>query len=320
MRRIKDIARAVLPEKLWAIFHRVFRRDIPTYIDLYAKYIDLHAARIAMLRSGALSDDEKYLLRNVSLRVHPNDDMYPRGTGRHYLSIGIASNRAINSALAHAAHQVQTVLDLPSGYGRALRFLKARFPDATICACDLQPEAVEFCRHAFDAEAVVSNEDFAKVSLPGLFDLIWSGSLLTHLDECRATELLRLYYRSLAPGGLCVFTMHGRTSEAWLRSRTETYGLTEASRLKILSELDNRGYGYADYAGFTAYGISIARRARIVEMASAAGNWAFSCFLESAWSDHHDVYGFTKGQTKAPLIVEARAPVPAVSNVYRWIL
>jgi len=82
---------------------------------------------------------------------------------------------------------------------------QARFPHAIICACDIQPEAVEFCRRAFDAEAVVSKEDFAKVSLPGLVDLIWSGSLLTHLDECRATELLRLYHGSLASGGLCVF-------------------------------------------------------------------------------------------------------------------
>jgi SAM-dependent methyltransferase len=245
--------------------------------------------------------------------------MYLPGTGRHYLSIGISSNRAINSALALTLHQVGTILDLPSGYGRFLRFLKARFPHATIWACDIQPEAVEFCRRAFDVEAVVSNEDFAKVSLPGLFDLIWSGSLLTHLDERRATELLRLYHRSLAPGGLCVFTMHGRTSAAWLDTRTETYGLTEASRLKILSELDKRGYGYGDYQPGSAYGISIARRARIVEMASATGNWTFSCFFENAWSDHHDVYGFTKGPTKAPLIVEARA-IPAVSNVFRWIL
>lgn len=312
MRRIKDVARAALPENLWTILRKV-RRDV-------ARYIDLHAARKALLRSDALSDDEKYLLRNASLRVQANDDMYLPGTGRHYLSIGISSNRAINSVLAHAPHQVRTILDLPSGYGRFLRFLKARFPHATICACDIQPEAVEFCRRAFDVEAVVSNKDFAKVSLPGLFDLIWSGSLLTHLDECRATDLLRLYHRSLAPGGLCVFTMHGRTSAAWLDSHTETYGLTEASRLKVLSELDKRGYGYADYQPGSAYGISIARRARIVEMASAAGNWTFSCFFESAWSDHHDVYGFTKGPTKAPLIVEARAPVPIVSNVFRWIL
>ena len=119
MRRIKDVARAALPENPWTILRKV-RRDV-------ARYIDLHAARKALLRSDALSDDEKYLLRNASLRVQANDDMYLPGTGRHYLSIGISSNRAINSVLAHAPHQVRAILDLPSGYGRCLRFLKPDF-------------------------------------------------------------------------------------------------------------------------------------------------------------------------------------------------
>ena len=92
------------------------------------------------------------------------------------------------------------------------------------------------------------------------------------------------------------------------------------SRVKVLSELDKRGYGYADYQPGSGYGICIATRARIVEMAAAAGNWTFSSFFERAWSDHHDVYGFTRGQAKAPLIVEARGPVPAESNLYRWVL
>ena len=319
---ITDVARATLPDKLWALLRKGRQKGQRIAKNL-RRPIDLRSARKALLRSDALSKDEKYLLRNVSLRVHPND-LYLPGGGRHYLSIGLTSLRGINAALDHAPHSVRTILDLPSGHGRILRFLKVCFPLATICACDIVPEEVEFCRREFDAEAIISNQDFAKVSLPGPFDLIWSGSLLTHVDECRASELLRLYHRNLAPGGLCVFTMHGSTSAEWLRSRAETYNLTEISRQKVLSEFDNRGYGYADYepgSGYDiSYGISVATRARIVEIASAAGNWTFSSFFERGWSNHHDVYGFTKGQTKAPLIVEARSSVPAVSNVWRWVL
>jgi SAM-dependent methyltransferase len=128
------------------------------------------------------------------------------------------------------------ILDLPSGYGRILRFLKVSFPNATICACDINAEGVDFCRRQFNASPVVSNTDFAKVSFPWSFDLIWSGSLLTHVSETDAIELLRLFYRSLSPNGLCVFTMHGRTSVAWLESRAETYGLTEADIRRVLSD------------------------------------------------------------------------------------
>jgi SAM-dependent methyltransferase len=308
-----------VPNKLVTLLRKIRGIERTVRRNL-SRHIDLRSAREALLRSDALSNEEKYLLRNVSVRVHPNDDMYQPRTGRHYLSIGITSHRAVEAALAHAPHEVRKILDLPSGYGRFLRFLKVSFPRATVCACDIQLDAMEFCRREFQVEAIISNEDFARVSLPGPFDLIWSGSLLTHLDECRATELFRLYHHNLAPGGLCVFTMHGRTSAAWLANRTETYTLTEAARLKVLSEFEKRGYGYADYQHSPGYGISVATRARIVEMASAVGNWTFSSFFERAWSDHHDVYAFTKGQTKAPLIVEAQGPAPAVSNVFRWIL
>ena len=310
MAYIKNMVRAALPDKLLTLIRKGRR--------IAASHIDFRSARKALLRSDALSKDEKHLLRNVSLRVSPKDDIYSPGRERDYLSIGLTSLRCINAALAHAPYPVRTILDLPSGYGRILRFLKVSFPRATICGCDTVPEAVEFCKREFNVEAFISNQDFAKVSLPGPFDLIWSGSLLTHLDEYQATELLRLYHRNLAQGGLCVFTMHGSASAERLRSGAGTYSLTEVSRQKVLSEFDNRGYGYADYQPGSGYGISVATRTRIVEMASAAGNWTFSSFFERAWIDHHDVYGFTKGQTKAPLIVEARGPAPAVANFFRW--
>src|SRR5262249_15442949 len=120
----------------------------------------------------------------------------------------------------------------------------------------------------------------------------------------------------------------GSTSAEWLRNKGETYSLTKAARLKVLSEFDTRGYGHADYEQGSkygnykpgsGYGISIASRARIVEMTSGVGEWTFSSFFERGWSDHHDVYAFTKGQTKAPLIVEARGPVPD-PNMFRWTL
>jgi hypothetical protein len=55
-------------------------------------------------------------------------------------------------------------------------------------------------------------------------------------------------------------------------------------------------------------------------MALAVGDWSLSSYFERGWMDQHDVYGFTKAPTKAPLIVEAREPAPALSTLWRWTL
>jgi Methyltransferase domain len=281
--------------------------------------MDIRSARNAILASGKLTNVEKSMLSNVSLRLHPKDDMYVAGEGRHYLSVGLSAMRNINKALVHARNDtpITTILDFPSGFARVLRFLKVGFPAATIFGGELEPEAVEFTRTAFGVQTTMSMEDVSGFSLPGPFDLIWSGSLLTHLDERRAIDVLKLFYRHLAQGGLCLFTMHGTTSTEWMTSGVENYGLSPSGRDKVLSELASRGYGYSDYHHGSQYGISVATFSHMLEMASAAGDWALSSFFERAWGRHHDVYGFIRGVTKPPLIIRAEGPAPTKAQ-YRW--
>ena len=102
MTYIKGVARAALPDKLWIFLQKGRRLASEVHTR---RHIDLRFARKALLQSGGVSNDEKYLLRNVSLQVHPDDDMYLPGTGRHYLSIGLTSLRCINAALDHAPTQ-----------------------------------------------------------------------------------------------------------------------------------------------------------------------------------------------------------------------
>ncbi|MBO0736633.1 MAG: hypothetical protein J2P48_08695 [Alphaproteobacteria bacterium] len=41
-------------------------------------------------------------------------------------------------------------MDLPSGYGRVVRLLVHRFPNARITVCDLMPDAIRFCAGTFN--------------------------------------------------------------------------------------------------------------------------------------------------------------------------
>jgi SAM-dependent methyltransferase len=269
--------------------------------------IDFRCARKTQLASTALSREGRDLLERVSLKVHPNDGMYETPPGAQlYLSVGLSAIHCIDEALGKNAN-VQTILDFPSGYGRILRFLKVKFPSAEIVACEVDPMALEFCKRTFAVRTIMSDKKFRNLSLPLQFDLIWSGSLITHLNEKLASDLLWFFHEHLAPGGLCLVTTHGRTSLEWIESKAYTYGLSANAQEKLLSEFHKSGYGYTDYESMNDYGISVVSHDRMTQIASVAGQWVQSVFLESGWGNHHDVYGFTKAESGNA--ADSRSPV-----------
>ena len=95
----------------------------------------------------------------------------------------------------------KTILDLPCGYGRVLRLLRAAFPDAAITASDLDRGGVRFCEQTFGVEGAFSQRQLDDLSLGHTYELVWCGSLLTHLPEEDARAALRALVRHLAPGG-----------------------------------------------------------------------------------------------------------------------
>src|SRR5581483_10052394 len=73
----------------------------------------------------------------VIRRISPRDEMYA-GDADHYFGVGRSALRCVRLAMLAAGKQrVCRILDLPSGHGRVLRYLKAAFPEARLTACDL---------------------------------------------------------------------------------------------------------------------------------------------------------------------------------------
>jgi SAM-dependent methyltransferase len=150
--------------------------------------------------------DESKVIRTVS----PDDDMFDRSLDE-YIETGREALRLISlAALAVPKTGFQRILDLPCGYGRVLRVLRAAFPRSEITACDLDKRAVDFCAETFGAVTAYSDRDPSRIMLSGQFDLIWCGSLLTHLDVDHWTGFLDLFERVLAPYGVLALTTHGR--------------------------------------------------------------------------------------------------------------
>jgi SAM-dependent methyltransferase len=251
-------------------------------------------AKQQLLSDPSVSDDEKALLKKTTLQIHPNDGMY-QGNAHHYLSVGLSAIRCIEAALENSKDKpsIQSILDLPCGYGRVLRFLRARFPLAMISASEIDPDMLDFCRRTFAVNSVKSDPDFNKIFLPNKFDLIWCGSLFTHINETAAIDLLRFFYDHLAPNGLCVFTTHGQFSIDSLQKKTITYGLQENGQNEVISQFHKNGYGYSNYWNQHGYGISAVSHEQMTSLSSSIGDWKEIIFMERGWDNHQDVYGLT---------------------------
>lgn len=146
------------------------------------------------------------LLDKLDRRVHPGDAMINREIPEGYFALGRAALECIQECIGD--QRPASILDLPCGHGRVLRFLRAAYPDASITACDIDREGVDFCAQ-LGATPLYSSEDPSDIDT-GKFDLIWCGSLLTHFDAPQWRDWLDFFQSHLEPGGSLVLTTHGR--------------------------------------------------------------------------------------------------------------
>ena len=216
--------------------------------------------------------------------VSANDTMFD-GSTDHYLSVGLSALRAIEEAVRNGP-RIRRVLDLPCGHGRVTRLLRARYPDASITTSDIDADGVAFTADRFGAKGVATSGDFRQLDLGGPFDLVWVGSLLTHLSQLNARRMLDCLARHMAPGAVLVVSSHGEYVAERLRSWD--YGLGAGNAKIVLDQYERTGYGYRDYPGGTGYGISLIRRSWL-ERALAGSPLRLDAYIPRGWDNHQDV-------------------------------
>jgi SAM-dependent methyltransferase len=241
-----------------------------------------------------LAIDEARVIREIS----PDDKMFD-GNKDFYFAVGHSALDCIVCALRAAkvpAANVRRILDLPCGHGRVLRHLRAAFPDAELTACDVLRAGVDFCAATFGAVPVYSTEapEATAVSRDA-FDLIWVGSLLTHLDAPRWSQFLTVFCRGLRPGGVLVFSTHGRSAyDRTVRGGTvrglDRYGLPYWRSTTVRYRYERTGFGYGHYHNSTSYGQALASPAWVFRQLARVSRLRVVHFAEAAWSGHHDVY------------------------------
>lgn len=230
---------------------------------------------------------------SVNRSISPDDVMFNTDPDRYFV-LGAEGVRCIDvMRQAVGAEAPRRILDLPSGHGRVLRMLRVAFPDAEIVACDLDRGAVDFCTDELGALACYSDADPTRVRIDGSFDLIWCGSLFTHLDQPRWIEFLELFASVLAPGGLLVFTTHGPYLVEEARRGERAFPVR--STRDLIERYDLDGFGYQDYTGQTGYGISLSSPEWVIRMLARRTELAPAVYVGRGWAGRQDAFGCVRG-------------------------
>lgn len=106
------------------------------------------------------------------------------------------------------------MLDFGCSSGRVLRHFLANAPEARVHGCDLWANAVRFMNAHLPPRGVYfQNSVVPSLPLPDAsLDLVFCGSVFTHMDEFEEAWLLELR-RVLRPGGVAFVTIH--TERTW---------------------------------------------------------------------------------------------------------
>jgi SAM-dependent methyltransferase len=235
-----------------------------------------------------MSQDQAEVITEIS----PNDRMYSTAP-EHYAWWGGEAIWCIELALRAARKQeVDRILDLPCGHGRVLRRLRATWPAAEITACDIDEDAVSFCATTFGATPVVATSRPQDMTLDGPFDLIWCGSLFTHLDHPRWGDLLDRFASVLDRDGILVFTTHGAAIADELRVGEMRF--TVPRRTDLVARYDHDGFGYYDYAGRDGYGISLSSAAWVAELLDGCDGLRHHLSVVGGWGKLQDLHTCTR--------------------------
>lgn len=169
-----------------------------------------------------------------------------------WVGTGDASARQFAEGLERAGQsfaEVGAVLDFGCGAGRILSHLVPATESTAFSACDVDEAAVKWAaahlpRVAFEVNAAMPPMPFADQT----FDVVYSNSIFTHLDERVQDAWLADIHRVLRPGGVALLTTHGPYAYGEYHSgRIVTNTKDCTARLMTHGALEAEGFVHEPY-------------------------------------------------------------------------
>ena len=163
--------------------------------------------RMADILDRARANDHKLPPAMLRFRVSGLIDT------RDFYRIGSGCARLIEESLQTAGKTIAPgvrILDFGCGCGRTLRWLLLRHPNSEFHGVDVDLEAIKWCTKHLKPGRFQATSPFPPLPFPNNhFDIVYSISVFTHLDECMQDVWLSELSRVLKPDGVLVLTVHG---------------------------------------------------------------------------------------------------------------
>lgn len=260
----------------------------------------------------------------VDRTLAPGDGMMTAGLEEQYFDLGRRALELIHfsSELCDKPHYPD-ILDLPCGHGRVLRWLRAQYDYAHITACDLDRGGVDFCASQFRANPVYSEPDLRALPFKSQFDLIWVGSLVTHLNQERWLRTLDCLVNWVRECGVVVFTTQGRTVSSLL-ARGRRNIAENIDKPALLEEYARTGFAYQRYFESTPeedYGLALSSPEWLMRVLQRYPDVIMRAYLEEAWGMQDVVILYKKAGHFEPLLGVPEVPLPVVASAKKsgWL-
>lgn len=235
-----------------------------------------------------LTPDIEKIYSRVDARIAKHDHMAANNLN-HYFGVGASALRINEICLSLAGiDEPKSILDFACGAGRVTRWFRAAYPTATLVACDVRDADLNYQSEILGTEAWKSSASFQLLKPPMKFDLIWVGSLLSHLSEADTNAAMTAFMSWLNPNGILVTSFHGRRVHLGKTMRGAKY-ISDQKFAVIEQDYLKNGFGYADYDNQKGLGFTITDPSWFFNFVKPHTEWKILGTFEASWDDHHDV-------------------------------
>ena len=198
---INDIARTLKPhlpvkiaDLLIFIYHRIYMNALCKYYEIKEK-----------------NDPDKLMLPSASLRYRVNGSPDIES----FFDEGKKCKEDIMAALNSIGKDIETfenILDFGCGCGRTLRWFSEYTETSNFFGADIDCQAIEYCNNYLSNMKFITNNFVPPINFKdNTFDLIYSISVFTHIDEYHQYNWLEELNRIATPDAVLLLSIHGET-------------------------------------------------------------------------------------------------------------